>query len=273
MPSVAVAWKGKCQDPETRSRLLGHLHRLAARSDEYLRLSQPERPFVLNALSEQRGQALRTRANIESIDQPISGSIRISSWVGPDPEAIAARAREAGLTLLDDPKAKGPPLITIKNARLRGLDFKLFDPRGLYPGADRMSFVFLECPDYPVLDGRLVEVATREDCAASGAEMLRGADVYLCGPSIHLRYYLEDWTDCLFSWIRFFFIGDFWWHRWEEMQGYADYRQVFEDLQTNRGIEEAATAAFDAVLGTFCQHAEHWIGEVEGWAEGEKGAG
>jgi hypothetical protein len=271
MPSVSVVWKGNCSDPRTRYRLLGHLHRLAARSDEYLRLKQPERPSVLTVLNEQRGETLRARANIESVDQQVSGSILISSWISPNPEALAARAREAGVPLVADPNAKGPPLIKIDSARLRGLDFRLFDPRGLFPGADRMSFVFLECPDHPFLDGRLVEVATREDCVANGAAILQGADLYLCGPSIHLRYYLEDWTDCLFSWIRFFFIGDFWWHRSEEMQGYADYRQVFEDLQADRGTENAEEGAFDAVLATFSQHAEHWIGEVEGWAKSEQG--
>ena len=272
MPSVAVVWKGSCSDPRTRYRLLGHLNRLAARSDEYLRLRQPERPVVLNVLNEQRGEALRARPNVETIDQEVSGTILISSWISPDPESLAVRAREAGVALVSDREAKGPPLIKIGSARLRGLDFKLFDPRGLYPGADRLSFVFLECPELPFLDGRLVEVATREDCAANGAKILQGADLYLCGPSVHLRYYLEDWTDCLFSWIRFFFIGDFWWHRWEEMQGYADYRQVFEDLQSDRGTETAEEAAFDAVLATFSQHAEHWIGEVEGWAKSENGA-
>ena len=55
------------------------------------------------------------------------------------------------------------------------------------------------------------------------------------------------------------------------MQGYADYRQVFERSQEDRGDEAAEAAAFDAVLGTFAQHAEHWIGEVEGWAKGEQG--
>ena len=271
MPSVSVVWKGSCSDPRTRYRLLGHLHRLAARSDEYLRLKQPKRPSVLKVLNEQHGGALRTRANIESVDQQVSGTILISSWISPNPEALAARAREAGVTLVADPNAKGPPLIKIDSARLRGLDFRLFDPRGLFPGADRVSFVFLERPDHPFLDGRLVEVATREDCVANGATILQGADLYLCGPSIQLRYYLEDWTDCLFSWIRFFFIGDFWWHRSEEMQGYADYHQVFEDLQAERGTENAEEGAFDAVLATFSQHAEHWIGEVEGWAKSEQG--
>jgi len=271
MASVAVVWKGNCHDPRTRQRLLGHLHGLAARSDEYLRLRQPERPRVLDVMNQQRGGPVRERANIETIDLDIAGTILISSFVGHDPQALLADARQAGLTLADDPDGKAPPLITIGSARLRGLDFKLFDPRGLYPGADRMSFVFLECPGQPLLDGRLVEVATSEDCAASGAKSLSGADFYLCAPSVHLRYYLEDWTDCLFSWIRFFFIDEFWWHRWEELEGYADYRQVFEDLRTDRGAEAAEEATFDAVLGTFAQHAEHWIGEVEGWAKAEQG--
>ena len=271
MPSVAVVWKGNCREPRTRYRLLGHLQRLAQRSDEYLRLRQPERPRILGVSNEQRGGAPRARRNIESIDDEISGTILISSWISANPKALIASAREAGVSLVEDPEAKGPPLIAIGHAKLRGTDFKLFDPRGLYPGADRMSFVFLECPEHPVLDGRLVEIATAEDCAASGSAALSGADLYLCAPSLHLRYYLEDWTDCLFSWIKFFFVGDFWWHRWAELQGYTDYRQVFEDLQADRGSENAEHAAFDAVLATFSQHAEHWIGEVEGWAKSEQG--
>jgi hypothetical protein len=44
---------------------------------------------------------------------------------------------------------------------------------------------------------------------------------------MHLRAYLEDRTDCLFSWISFFLVGDFWWQRRDEPQGYTDYRGVF----------------------------------------------
>ncbi len=270
MSSVSIVWKGRCHDPRTRYRLLGHLHRLAARSDEFLRLSQPQRPPILNLMNAQDSGALRARPNIENIDEHTAGAILVSSFVSRDLETFVACAREARVTLVENPEAENAPFIALKEARLRGLDFKLFDPRGLYPDADRMSFVFLECPEYPFLDGRLVEIATREDCAASGAEALRGTDLYLCAPSIHLCHYLEDWTDCLFSWIKFFFIDDFWWHRQEEMQGFADYRQVFEDLQADRGAEQAEEAAFDAVLATFAQHAEHWIGEVEGWALAEQ---
>ena len=136
-----------------------------------------------------------------------------------------------------------------------------------------MSFVFLECPEHPFLDGRLVEIATMEDCPARRERgRCRRRPPILCSPSIHLRYYLEDWTDCLFSWVKFFFVGDFWWHRWEEMQGYADYRgSVPGHSRPSAAARTAEEATFDAVLGTFAQHAEHWIGEVEGWARSEQG--
>jgi hypothetical protein len=271
MASVSVVWKGNCHDPLARYRLLGYLHRLAARSDEFWRLRQPERPHVLKVMHAENGKGTRPRANIETIDEEVSGTVLVSSLVSPNPERLASAAPAAGLALVESPEGDNAPLIALKRARLRGIDFKLFDPRGLYPAADRMSFVFLEGEANSPLDGWLVERAAKEDCAASGVEALRAADLYLCAPSVHLRYYLEDWTDCLFSWIKFFFIGDLWWHRWEEMQGYADYRHVFEDLREDRGAEAAEEAAFDAVVATFSQHAEHWIGEVEGWAKAEQG--
>ena len=43
-----------------------------------------------------------------------------------------------------------------------------------------------------------------------------------------------------------------------------------EAVRADRGNEAAEQAAFDAVLATFSQHAEHWIGEVEGWAKAEQ---
>jgi len=257
MPSVDVSWKGHCRDPQTRYRLLGYLHRLASLSDRYLR--HGERPVVLSVVGEQFTPP--PRANIEIIDHDVAGQIQISSWIALHPDRLLVRAREAGLKVIE-PEGEGPHRIALDRVRLRGLDFKLFDPRGLYPDADRMSFVFLDCPEYHFLDGRFVEIAGAES-GSGGANVLRAGNVYLSRPSIHLHAYLEDWTDCLFSWVRFFLVGDFWWQRHEELQGYADYRGVFELLQTERGSTPAEEAAFDAVLGTFSEHAEHKMGEVQ----------
>jgi hypothetical protein len=269
MSSVSIVWKGKCHDARTRYRLLGHLHRLAIRSDEFLRRCETQRPSK-PSLSPQ-GEAPRVRANIETVDEHAAGAILVSSLVSRDPETLVARAREAQVALVENPETQDAPFIALEETRLRGIDFKLFDPRGLYPDADRMSFVFLEWPEHPFLDGTLVKRATSEECGESGAGAPRGADIHLCAPTLRLSHYLEDWTDCLFSWIKFFFIDDFWWHRQEEMQGFADYQHVFEHLQADRGPLQAEEAAFDAVVATFAQHAEHWIGEVQGWAPAEQG--
>jgi hypothetical protein len=261
MPSVDVVWKGNCRDPQVRYRLLGYLHRLASLSEMYLR--RGERPVPLSLVGD--GYPTPPRANIEIVDHAVSGEILILSGISPHPERLIDRAREAGLTVIA-PEGGGPHLVALDRVRLRGLDFRLFDSQTPDPDADRMSFVFLECPEYHFLDGRLVEIAG-SDGEPCGASALRDGKISLCGPSIHLHSYLEDWTDCLFSWIRFFVVGDFWWQRREELQGYTDYRGVFETLQTERGRASAEEATFDAVLSTFQQHAEHRIGEVQDLAK------
>lgn len=251
MSSVDVAWKGNCRNPEARYRLLGYLHRLARVNETYLR--HREGPH-LSLVGET--QAL-PRPNIEVLDETREGPILVSSTIGPHPETLVTRAIEAGLTVIA-PDDGRPQAIVLNAARLRGLSFRLFDPRGLYPDHDRMSFVFIECPERHFLDGRLVAVHAQED------------EVYLTTPSVQLESYLEDWTDCLFSWIRFFMMGDFTWYRRSELQGYTDYRGVFKELQTARGSAEAEDATFDAVLSTFQQHAEHWIDEVAQLAKAGK---
>ena len=251
MSCVDVVWKGNCRDPKVRYRLLSYLHRLAHLSDGYLR--QGERP-QLSLVGEGHTPP---RPNIEVVDEVLSGPIMISSAIAPHPERLVARAREAGLSVTE-PDDGSPHVIMLDEVLLRGLDFKLFDPRDLHPEDNRMSFVFVECPEHHFLDGRLVGV-TKKD-----------GEVHLAEPRLRLQTYLEDWTDCLFSWTRFFVVGDFWWQRHEELQGYADYRGVFEELQTTRGSDEAMEATFDAVLSTFTQHAEHGIDEVRSLAKAGK---
>ena len=84
--------------------------------------------------------------------------------------------------MIERQESRHAPLIAIDQGRLAGLDFKLFDPRGLYPGEDRMSFVFLECPELPFLDGRLVEIASIEDCPRGENETLPAASCLSCLP-------------------------------------------------------------------------------------------
>ncbi len=258
MASVVVAWNGRCPDAASRYRLLGHLHRLAALNDDYLRNHNPGCARPANGMA----KSSRLRANIECVDQTIAGTILVSSEIVRDRDAFAAEVRAAGLPVIDHPEPEGSPMTRIGAARLRGLDFKLFDPRALYPGADRLSFVFLESDDAPFLDGCLVEVHGAEFCEQHAAALIRQASFFLGRPTIQLRAYLEDWIDCLFSWVKFFHMEDMWWHRGDEMHGYEDYHTIFESLAAERGTEAAMTAAYDAVLATFQGHAEHWSQEV-----------
>lgn len=252
MSSVDVLWKAHCREPNVRYRLIGYLDRLARLSDGYLRRDGRPRLGLVG-----EGHQARPRPAIQTIDDVVQGPILISSAIALHPERLVARAHEAGLSVTA-PDSENLHRIEIGEVRLRGLDFELFDPRELHPNDDRMSFVFMECPAHHFLDGRLVKVVER------------GGKIYLGAPGVRLETYLEDWTDCLFSWIHFFLVGDFWWRRREELQGYADYRGVFEQLQTARGSAEATDATFDAVLSTFSQHAEHWIGEVDSLAKAGK---
>ena len=103
--------------------------------------------------------------------------------------------------------------------------------RPAHPGADRLSFVFLETEDAPFLDGRLVQVDRRQDHAA---EIIRQAAFYLRspGPIARLSRRLDRPSVLLGEVL---LVGDFWWRRFEDMQGYLDYREVFSHVQNTMG--------------------------------------
>ena len=259
MSAVVVGWTGRCPDPKDRARLIAHLERLAEASDGYLRNARHGVVVAAGGSTELRGKRQRARANIERVDGAISGRIAISSGIVPDQNAFLAAARDASLPTMEHPELDRASVTWLEGARLSGIDFRLYDPIQLHPGADRLSFVFLETIAAPFLNGRLVQVERGKD---HSAEVIREASFYLGGPKVHLHNYLEDWIDLLFSWVKYFFVGDLWWRRFEDMQGYEDYRAVFSDVQNTMGTERAEQATFDAVLATFTQHAEHWSGKV-----------
>jgi len=259
MSSVVVGWTGRCPDRRDRARLIAHLERLAEVSDSYLRTRLPEPVIAIGRAGALPSKLRRARANIDHVNRTLSGQIVISSGIVPDQNTFLAAAAEAELPAIDHPELERASITWLDSARLSGIDFRLYDPNQLHPDADRLSFVFLETEAAPFLDGRLVQVDRRQDHAA---EIIRQASFYLRGPDLHLHSYLDDWIDLLFSWVKYFFVGDLWWRRFEEMQGYEDYREVFSHVQNTMGTERAEQATFDAILATFTQHAEHWSDKV-----------
>jgi hypothetical protein len=257
MSAVVVGWTGRCPDGKDREKLLAHLQRLAEISDCYLRRHPTSRTSTTSPTADLRSKREQARANVEYVDSQISDRVVISSGIVPERHVFLAAAHEASLPTHDHPERDGAAIAVLAEARLTGIDFRLYDP--LQSGAGRLSFVFLDTAAAPFLNGRLVQAERGRD---HESETIRNAAFYLDGPSVSLHSHLGDWIDLLLSWVKYFFIGDLWWRRLEDMQGYEDYRQVFADVQRSLGPERAEQATFDAILATFSQHAEHWTGKV-----------
>jgi len=223
MDSVRVSFTGRCREAQARLRIVAYLRRLAERSQRYLAMPANGAPHV------------------ELVDRSIAGKIMVSDAIAPDARVFTDQARDAGLPLVSHPENGDRALAVLPDARLIGLDFALFDSKDACRGEGRFSFVFLESANTPFLDGTLVQT---------------GAGTHLGRPEIELPADLADWVDLLFSWIKFFHIGDFVWHRNEPLPNYPEYRAILLGLQNELGPERAEAAAFDALLATFANHAE-----------------
>jgi len=223
MSSVRVSFTGRCREARARLRVVAYLRRLADRSEHYLAKPANGTPRV------------------ELVDRSLAGKIMVSDAIAPDARVFTDQARDAGLPLVTHPENRNRALAVLRDARLIGVNFAIFDSKDARRRQGRFSFVFLESSNAPFLDGVLVQT---------------GAGTHLGRPEIELPVDLGDWIDLLFSWMKFFHIGDFVWHREEPLPNYAEYRAILLGLQNELGPERAEAAAFDALLATFANHAE-----------------
>lgn len=135
--------------------------------------------------------------------------------------------------------------------QLHGVDFRLYDPRGLFPGEDRASFVSLVCPAIPSLDGRLVSVTKREQCQEQEGDFNRVADWYLSKPTIRLQHYLEDWIDLLLTWVKSFYIPDLHYWRRDRLSRYEAFKRVIDDLIAGTDSLFAKDSVFEYLVDRF----------------------
>jgi hypothetical protein len=256
--------------------LLSYLARLAEKNDEFLRLDPPhdslDWAWSAEFMTAQRKERLRTRPNVEFIDRRISEPIMVSSTICPSATEFNEGAEQLGLAVrgavgrevADSPfvinVTTSPPRreVLIESAFVSGINFRLYG-HSLFPGEDRLSFVFLRCPEAAFINNRIVAVFHKTEYPGLiNFDRLREANWYVTAPELHLRYYLETWTDFLFSWVKFFFIPDFMWWRYEQLSGYDQYRVEFENLQARWGARVATTAGFDLLLEDFIAEAGQW---------------
>jgi hypothetical protein len=197
-------------------------------------------------------------------------NIEIDSNVFWDREDFARGAEQLGLPVIgaDGPTAQETPFVfnllaptrrsavRLKKASIYGINFKIHGAG--YPGEDRVSFVFLHCPEFLFLDGRIVDVYHRNEWPGLiRFDTIQAADWYACAPDLHLRYYLEQWFDHLFSWVKFFFVPNLHWWRHDDLPNWDRYRPEFEDLQTKVGAELAKAASFEGVVEGFKREAAY----------------
>jgi hypothetical protein len=214
----------------------------------------------------------------------------VDSSVFADPREFARGAEEIGLPLVgaDGPATEEGPFVLnlgaprsrlavrLKKASIYGINFKVFGVGyPWYPGEDRVSFVFLHCPELLFLDGRIVDIFHRDEMPGLiRFDTIRGADWYACAPGIHLRQDLYlGWFNHLFAWVKFFFIPNLHWWSYEDWVGYERLRAEFAQTATQVGAAMAKVAIFDDILASFVREAQWHVPSDKTKAERTADAG
>ena len=232
MGSVYVRWTGRCIDVEARTILIEQLAEFARLSHNYF----------------------ESAAQFQRFNRTLDGRILLSPdlLLGTGLELPAETQAYGGLELraagpLGPPKPSSPSqFLTTSQVHLEGLEFRLYDGRQLYPGADRISFVFASFDEFPALDGSLVYVEEEEQCRLYANDEIRKAQAFLGSPNIHLRYYYEEWMDNFLGWVKHFFIPDLQYWRYEPNPGYQRFLDLPRDDATRDALWEALKEGFRA---------------------------
>jgi len=261
--------------PAEQDDLLRFIARLAEVNDELLTHDPPPAEefayFDPVFMTSQRRDKLRARPNFERVECAITGNLEVDSSVFFDGRDFDEGAEQLGLSVID---ARGSVaeesistlnllprhsrrVVQINKASIYGINFKIFGVGyPWYPGEDRVSFIFLHCPKALFLDGRIIDVFHRtESPGLINFDFVQGVDWYARAPEVHLRYYLENWFDHFFSWVKFFFVPNFHWWRHDSLPSYDHYQKEFEKLQVKVGRSVAKSVIFDEILDAFVAEA------------------
>jgi hypothetical protein len=232
--SVVVHWSGSCPKRAARDALVEHLLAIAELSHSYF-----GEPLAISVFDHHVDGAIVVH---ESVAAGCAAAVPIVDDDDPGPSA-GIELRPAG-PLNHDIAIRGP-LLSIPAVDLHGIAFRLYDGRGLYPDEDILSFVFATLPGDSAPYCRMVEVLPDDQRCRANQVAVRDAASCLLGPSIHLRYYCEQWTNLLLGSVKYFFVPDLQWRAYEDCPGYSDLKAL---LQSRSDDPRLADHAFAALL-------------------------
>ena len=261
MSSVVAAWKGRCAHPSTRDALLQALLGIAQDHAERWDGPTPKRPAVSDKMAGLRAEGLPEEPRLRHWDREISGRILLRSDVARDQAAFAEALRQAGLPAMTSPhNARRFMHVRMERLRVKGFDFRFYDPRALYPAEDRFSCVFLQCEAFPYLDGLMANVSGPDRCARMTFDDSQGIEWYIECPFLHLRYFLEDWNIMLLSWMKYFFVPDLYYWQHDHLAGHEPHQTAFDAAVARLGRDDACSRVFDRIRAEFAAEVEAWHG-------------
>jgi hypothetical protein len=240
--SVVVSWHGAVKGGARQAEWLTSIRQIANWHE--LRWNEvsiwDERR--LGALAKLRGSPdVPARPVIRWFDEELHGRILVSPDVMGDEAVFKKEAARHGITLEEiEIRGQTHVLLPLKRLEVRGVDFRAFDLRGLYPGEDRMSFFLLQSDEAPFLNDRIAAIDERAFNLKAYTRPVAHADWYVQSPFVHLRDYGEEWTAEFLAWLRYFFAPDFHYsHRGEPSFHYTRFLTQHEFLDERFGRETA----------------------------------
>ena len=217
MPSAIVSWTGQCRDDLVRRELCDKVAEIAKISDSYLREIGTKR------FDQQIGGKILVAGTIlelEELNRALDAEKSPETSVGLSPVSSAEDlALDESGRLVHTLRLSGPDhssIFSLTDAALWGIEFRL---PTIYRDEDRVSFVFLLCPN-PALNGVIVQAEDKKQCKQFESGIIRDADWFLHNSSIHLRYRFEEWMDFLLGWIKHFYIPDLRYCRYDWLPNY-----------------------------------------------------
>ncbi len=207
--SVIVSWNGTITAGPHRAQWHDLLRQIANWHE--CRWQQADVHPGFRSLASLRGEpSVPERPPLRWRDEELTGRVLVDANLVGGAESLRREAARCGLEIEEvEINGRSYPLLVLHSLTVRGVDFRSFDLRSLYPGDDRLSFFLLESGHAPFLNGCVAAVDARAFNQTAFMKPVGNADWYARPPSVHLREFFEEWTSELLAFLRWAFAPDF----------------------------------------------------------------